>query len=587
MARFKMCPACRAEFENPQDRRFHAQSNCCPVCGPRVEFIYNGKTAGGLLEAAAKIKQGKIIAIKSLGGFHLACDAFNKTAVARLRARKNRPHKPLALMFGSVKEIGKYCFVNRAEEALLKSPQAPVVMLKKRRGIALIADGLYSIGAMLPYTPLHKILFNILGPAPLVMTSGNIHGQPICTRNEEALESLGGIADGFLLHNRRIHNRMDDSVLFELGGKTHFLRRARGYAPGHITLPAPLEKPALALGANLANTFCLGKGNKLFLSQYIGDLDNAANILYFKETLKKMQKLFNIGPRVYLRDAHPAYYAAAYKPGAIKVQHHLAHALSIAAEHNIKEKFLCFVFDGAGLGADNTIWGAEFLVIDNNTWCRAGSLAPVKITGGESAANDIWKCGLSYMHAGGCGEEEIKKVLKDITPADIAAAQGALKNNINCYAYSGAGRLFDAAAAILGLRSAVTYQAQGAMELEGAAQNKTAGFYRFTIENKKKLFTVNTADIIKGLLKDRRIPQEAAAKFHNTFAQIILEIALKISIKTIGLSGGVFQNKSLLELATIKLETAGFKVYANNTLPAGDGGIAAGQIYAVYKKFVS
>ncbi|MDR1123348.1 MAG: carbamoyltransferase HypF [Elusimicrobiota bacterium] len=592
MKPFKMCPACRAEFENPQDRRFHAQPSCCAACGPRVWFVCGGKNIGGIEEAAAKIKQGKIIAIKSLGGFHLACDALNKAAVARLRARKNRPHKPLALMFGDIREIKKYCRVNAEEERLLKSAAAPAVMLKKRRDIALISDGLYTFGVMLPYTPMHKVLFDILGRGgalrgghgPLVMTSGNISGRPICIDNQEALDDLGGIADGFLLHNRKIHNRIDDSVLFELGGKTHFLRRARGYAPAHIKLSSPLKKPALALGANLASSFCLGKGDKLFPSQYIGDLDNAGNILYFKETVKKMQRLLNIRPQIYLRDAHPGYYAAAYKPHAQKVLHHLAHALAVAAEHDLRRGFLCFAFDGAGLGADNTIWGAEFLEIGRGKWRRAGCLKPVRIFGGESATKDIWKCGLSYLLAAGFNDAQIKNILR---PADTAAALCAARGNINCYTYSGAGRLFDAAAAILGLCAQTTYQAQGAMLLESAAaRGASKACYEFALEEKGGLISVDTAPLIRGLAADRRRPAEAAAKFHNTLARIILAVALKLRAREVALCGGVFQNKILLARAQALLAAAGIKVYTNNILPAGDGAIAAGQLYAKYAGFV-
>ncbi|MDR1684211.1 MAG: carbamoyltransferase HypF, partial [Elusimicrobiota bacterium] len=413
MARFKMCPACKAEFDNPKNRRFHAQPNCCPACGPRLEFIYKSKSAGGIEQAAQKIKEGKIIAIKSLGGFHLACNALDKTALARLRARKRRPHKPLALMAGDIKTIKKYCHVNAAEEQLLKSKEAPVVMLKKKVEIPLISDGLATTGFMLPYTPLHKILFDILGPRPLVMTSGNISGQPICIDNKEAQKTLAAVADGFLLHNRPIHNRMDDSVLFELNGKTHFLRRARGYAPGSLRLPAAVKKPTLALGGDLTSAFCLAKGDKAYLSQYIGDLDNAANAAYYKETLKKMRRLLNINPKVFVRDLHPNYFSAAFKPRATKAQHHLAHALSVAAEHNIKGRFLAFTFDGAGLGANGEIWGAEFLVINKNTWRKAGGFKPVQILGGDSAAEDIRKCAASYMLAAGLSAPKAAAI-KDI-----------------------------------------------------------------------------------------------------------------------------------------------------------------------------
>jgi hydrogenase maturation protein HypF len=590
MAAFKMCPACKAEFQNPRNRRFHAQPNCCPVCGPRVTFIYkNTKITGGILpleKAAENIKKGKIIAIKSIGGFHLACDALNKRALSRLRLRKSRPYKPLALMFGDIKTAKKYCHINAREEKLLKSPQAPIVMLKKRRNIPLISERLNTTGVMLPYTPLHKIIFDILGSGPLVMTSGNISGEPICIENGEAQVKLACVADGFLLHNRRIYNRMDDSVIFELNGKTHFLRRARGYAPAYIALPKPLLKPALALGADITNSFCLAKGNKLFLSQYIGDMDNAANRQYFKDTLSKMKKLLNINPKIFVRDLHPRYFGASYKLSALPAQHHLAHALSVAAEHNLRGEFLCFVFDGAGIGLDNTIWGGEFLIIRGNSWRRAGCFKPLRIIGGESANTDIWKCALSYMSAANVEVKTIKNILGGVNAKDIDAALISAKNNINSYIYSGVGRLFDAAAAILGIRLKTTYQAQAAMELESLAKNKSDNFYNFKIENKNNFITVDTAGIIRGLIKNRQNPQKASEEFHNTLSQVILQIALTQNIKTSALSGGVFQNKILLAAATGKLEKAGFKVYTNNAIPAGDGGIAVGQIYAKYRDFI-
>lgn len=586
MSHFKMCPACKSEFETPQDRRFHAQPNCCPVCGPKVSFIYKGKQAGGLKEAAQKIKQGKIIAIKSIGGFHLACSALNKKAVALLRKRKNRPHKPLALMFGDIKTIKQFCYLNQAEEALLKSPQAPAVMLKKRRHLPLISDGLETAAVMLPYTPLHKIIFDILGPSPLVMTSGNISGQPICVTNEEALKKLSPIADGFLLHNRDIHNRMDDSVLFELNGKTHFLRRARGYTPGYITLPSKINKPALALGGNLTNSFCLAKDDKLYLSQYIGDLDNSENIKYFKEALTQTSRLLNIKPQVFIRDAHPDYFAASYKPKAKKIQHHLAHALSVAAEHGIKEKHLAVTFDGTGLGMDNTIWGGEFFVIKNNTWQRAGSLKPVKIAGGEGASTDIWKCAVSYMLASETDIKTIKKTLKNIPSKDIDTAVKMYKNNINCYTYSGAGRLFDAAASILNICHKTTYSAQGAMELEAKAIKNTSKTYPFSLDIKNGFISTDSSPVIAGLIKDSKNPELAATKFHATLAAMIEAVCIQKNIKIITLSGGVFQNKKLLNMCFKRLLDKGFKVFTNNLIPTGDGGLAIGQLYAGYKSFV-
>ncbi|MDR0953446.1 MAG: carbamoyltransferase HypF [Elusimicrobiota bacterium] len=546
MRPFKMCKACRQEYENPTNRRFHAEPNCCPVCGPKVNFVYQNKQAGGIKEAAAALKSGKIIAIKSIGGFHLACDALNKKTVALLRKRKNIP---------------------------------------------LISDGLATIGVMLPYTPLHKIIFDILGPNPLVMTSGNISGEPICIDNEEAKQKLANIADGFLLHSRAIYSRIDDSVLFELNGKTYFLRRARGYTPSAITLPSKLKRHTLALGGNLTNSFCLAKDNKIYPSQYIGDLDLPANINYFKQAASQMQKLLNIKPQVFLRDKHPAYFGAHFKPKAKQVQHHLAHALSVALEHNLPPKALAFVFDGTGYGEDKTIWGAEFLLINKNNWQRLGYIKPIKIFGGESATIDIWKCALSYMAASGLIRQKIKKILNKIPTKTLDLALKSLNAGLNSYTASSAGRLFDAVSAMLGICLKTTYQAQGAMELEAAANGaKTQAAYPFTVETKKGFTTIDTKPLIAALSEERQNTALAAAKFHNTLAKMICQCAALLSaqtgVKTILLSGGVFQNKKLLSSCLKGLEAKGLKVYANNTLPIGDGNVAAGQIYASYKNFV-
>ncbi len=592
MHKFKMCPLCKAEFEDFADRRFHAQPNCCPVCGPQVFLLQNGKTIkqNALEKACGLLLKGKIVIIKSLGGFHIACNALDAAATAKLRKRKTRPHKPLALMCKDLKAAQKYCYINEAEAKILQSPQAPIVALKKRKDLKGIADGLNTIGIMLPYTPLHKIIFDIIGDIPLVMTSANRSEEPICITNKEAVQKLGHIADAFLLHNRDIYNRIDDSLVFELNGKMHFLRRARGFVPTAVKINEKLREPLLALGGDLTSAFCLAKDNKLYLSQYIGDLDNAENTAYFKQTLAKMQKLLNIRPQIAVRDLHPAYFGASFKPKAALVQHHLAHALSVNAEHNINADTLAFCFDGTGLGADGSIWGAEILLIRQNNWRRIGALDTINIIGADSASRDVWKAALSYMLWADTPLQNIKKILKEVKPAHLNTALKAYRSGINCYRASSMGRLFDAAAAIAGLRCFTSYQAQAAMELESLYKPHKLKPYSFGFEEQDDFLLIKTQKLIKQIINDAGKAQIISCKFHSAVADMIVKAAKtlgkKYDAKTITLSGGVFQNKVLLGAALAALEAEGFTAYTNEALPAGDGGIAIGQVYAKHKNFV-
>lgn len=582
MRKFKMCPSCGAEYADPLSRRFHAEPNACPACGPRVFWARQNKTlwdTPALEAAASAIKKGRIIGVKSIGGFHLACDAHAPRAVVKLRRLKNRPHKPFAVMCADIKTAKKYCFINKKEEEALLSPPAPVVLLKKKKDMAGVAPGMNTLGVMLPFTPLHKILFNLCGRDALVMTSANEMREPVIAGNKEAAAFLPGITDGLLMHEREIYNKQDDSVVFELNGKIYFIRRARGYTPAAIKLPVKAKKNILALGAEKTAAFCLVKGDNAFLSQYLGDTAGAGAQKFYLDTLKKTQKLFNIKPSVIMRDLHGGYFTAQKFPKATPVQHHAAHALAVAAEHDIKPPFLGIIMDGTGLGTDNTVWGAEFLLFNGKSWARAGHLKEIPLIGGDGAVTEIWKLALAYAAAAG-----VPFNIKGIKQADINTARKMAAAGINCPAASSMGRLFDAAAVMAGIRNSVTYQGQAAMELEAlcAAPRKP---YSFNIERHGGRFVINPLPMIKEIAEGREKKEVISARFHATVIEMCADMAAAVLGKKqmpVVLSGGCFQNKILL--AGVMKALGGYKVFTGEAAPCNDGGVALGQAYAALFK---
>jgi len=609
MRKFEMCPQCQREYDDPLDRRFHAQPNACPKCGPSLELVDgDGNPIEGndaIKAASALLKAGKILAIRGLGGFHLACDATNEEAINLLRTRKRRLSKPLAIMVATLQDIEKHCLVSPEERKLLQSPQCPIVLLRWKRNSSnispAVAPNLKYLGVMLPYTPLHHLLLRE-ACLPLVMTSGNLSEEPIAKDNDEALIRLGGIADYFLLHNRDIFSRYDDSVYMVEDDKPQALRRARGYAPYPIPLPFK-AKQILACGAELKNTFCVTKDEHAFLSQHIGDMENEETLEHFENTIELYQKLFRIEPEIIAYDMHPEYLSAKYALevsseqglSLIPVQHHHAHIVSCLVENKVKGPVIGVVFDGTGYGTDGTIWGGEFLLADWRSFQRLGHLEYVPLLGGATAIKKPYRMALSYLYTL-LGEDFSLEGLpiSKLNPAELELIKQQLKRGINCPLTSSAGRLFDAVSALLGVRGEIDYEAQAAIELEMLALNEADEWesYPFSIVEYQGVRVVKLGELFPSVVQDVKnqtpIPI-ISLKFHNTMAQIITRmcklIARETGITQVALSGGVFQNRLLLKLATAALQREGFSVLTHHLVPCNDGGISLGQ--AVIAHFAS
>ncbi len=607
MAGFKMCPDCLKEYKDPLDRRFHAQPNACPVCGPAVKLSYKGADTAGeaaLRRAAALLLAGRVGALQSLGGFHLACRADRPAAVKSLRAAKRRPHKPFAVMLPTLAAVKKYCLVSRTEAAALVSPRAPVVMLRRRPGAELpgVAPGLSRLGVMLAYTPLHAALFAELAgkgfAGPLVMTSGNFRDEPICKDTPDVKARLSGVADFSLSHNRPIHNRADDSVAFEAAGELRLARRARGYVPEAVKLPAG-GPSVLACGADLKNAFCLTRGTEAFLSQHIGDLSEPLNQAFFRETLGNLKGLLKVSPAAVAHDLHPDYASSAIArslPGKkIAVQHHAAHVLGVAAEHGLAGSFLGVALDGTGYGTDGRIWGCEFLAFEGLRWRRAGRLKYFPLPGGDIGAYEIWRPALALLRQayGAAWRREAGKLFKAVPAARLATVERMLDAGLNSPETSSMGRLFDAFSFLAGLRAEATYEAQGPMELESLLPVRSAGAaYRLDTLRDGGMLELDPSPAVKAAVSDRLRGVPAAlisARFHAGAAAAVARAAAALagerSLKDICLSGGVFQNRTLLEGVTARLEKSGFAVHSNRLVPANDGGIALGQAWYALKGY--
>ncbi len=606
MAGFELCPDCRAEYEDPRDRRFHAQPVACPVCGPQVwlEDAQGNRVAdkeAAIQAARQMLAEGKILAIKGLGGFHLACDAANEQAVATLRGRKHRPAKPFALMAFDLPTIGQYVELDEASEKLLSSPQAPIVLLPKKPETSLaegVAPGQTRLGFMLPYTPLHLLL---LEPAPgypsaLVMTSGNLSEEPIIHDNQIALERLAGIADAFLLHDRPIEERIDDSVFTIFQGQPYPVRRARGYAPNPIRLSEPVPQ-VLAVGPQMKNTICLTREKYAFLSHYIGEMENWETYQDFKSAINHYQSLFRIVPQVIAHDLHPDYLSTQYaleraeREGlpAIGIQHHHAHLAAAALENQISpdEQVAGLIFDGTGFGADGAIWGGEVLVGNCDTFSRPYHLQPLPLPGGEVTIRKPARMALSLLWALGVPWEDNLAPVQALSPIERESLRHQLEHHINVPLTSSMGRLFDAISALLGVRQEVSYEGQAAIELEALAQPGELGYYSWQIEKDEILVTPMVAAILDDL-KRGTSPAVISARFHNTITRLGLDLAERIrqqtGIKKIALSGGVWQNLRLLETTTTLLNNNGFTPLIHHQAPPNDGCVAFGQaMIAAYR----
>lgn len=600
MQNFKMCPACQKEYNDPTNRRFHAQPNACPVCGPKLELVdAKGKAVACddiINKTATLLKEGKIVAIKGLGGFLLACDATNEKAVDLLRQCKNRPAKPLAVMLATIDEVKKHCEIDEEEENLLKSPGSPIVLVKwkSESGITkAVAPGLKYIGVMLPYTPLHHLLLSEAG-LPLVMTSGNLSEEPIAKDNDESLRRLGDIADYFIMHNRDIYSRYDDSVMIVEKNIPQFARRARGHAPYPIHLPYQ-SRQILGCGAEEKNTFCLTRDNYAFVSQHIGDMENMETLEHYVNTIGLYEKLFRIKPEIIACDMHPEYLPTKYaQESAAKeglklypVQHHHAHIASCLADNGVKGPVIGVALDGTGYGADGNIWGGEFMAADEKGFKRVAHLEYLPLPGGAQAIKKPYRAAIGYLLALGIELDRKLPLFKQVDTKEIDVIKNQVEKGFNAPLTSSMGRLFDVVSALTGVRTTIEYEAQAAIDLEMAAYDapNESGFYPFSFEEKDGITIIKLYDLLRAVvldIKDHGRQPIIAARFHNTIARMILEtcrnIAGKTGVKRVALSGGVFQNRLLLRKTVPLLESAGFEVYTHRQVPCNDGGIALGQV---------
>jgi len=562
MAPFRMCAACQAEYDDPADRRFHAQPNACPVCGPSL--------SGSIEEAKQRLAAGEILAIKGLGGFHLACDARNQAAVRSLRHRKRRSDKPFAVMVRDLAAVQSLAEVAGSDQASLLGPRHPIVILRSFVEWPAVAPGNPTLGVMLPYTPLHHLLFENAPYDALVMTSGNLSEEPIVVGNADALDHLSGVADWFLTHNRDIYMRADDSVVRSFEGRERVLRRSRGYAPQTLDLGRSVPE-MLAVGGELKNAFCLTKGHHAILSQHIGDLENYETLVFFEETLANLKKLFRVEPRAIAHDLHPGYLSTRYALEVpdlpkIGVQHHHAHIASCMLENGLDGEVIGVAFDGTGYGPDGAIWGGEFLVAGYAGFTRRVHLRYAPLAGGDAAVREPWRAALAYVpHVQGVTEERQRVVRRMI------------ETGLNTVQTSSCGRLFDAVAAIIGLRLEVTFEGQAAIELEAIADESIEDRYDFTLSGEELDFRP-AMDAIAASKEARPV---IAARFHNTVAAAIVETCRQIGresgLQRVCLSGGTFQNIKLLTRTVPALRREGFTVHLHEKVPPNDGGIALGQ----------
>ncbi len=600
MRPFAMCDACEAEYRDPLDRRFHAEPTACPVCGPRVALVDAGGRAiapgaatDPIDQARVLLRDGHILAIKGIGGFHLACDALDADAVERLRRRKYREDKPFALMAASVETVREFCVVSADEEALLTSPQRPIVLLERRPGVAVpdaIAPGVRTIGFMLPYTPLHHLLFDGLD-RPLVMTSGNVSDEPICYEDDDALERLAAIADAFLVNDRRIHMRTDDSVARVVDGRPMVLRRSRGYAPAPIRTTFSCAHDVLGCGAELKNTFCIAHERLAFVSHHIGDLENFETLTSYERGIAHFKQLFNLEPEIVAYDLHPEYlstkFALALDDSLVKigVQHHHAHIASCMADNDADGDVIGVAMDGLGFGTDGKLWGGEFLVASFAECERVAHLDYIPMPGGAKAIREPWRMAAMYL-CRAFGDRFLDAQIPFVRALDRGSwttLRRMADTGMNCPETSSMGRLFDAVSSVLGLRSAVRYEGQAAIELETIADRSVDDAYDFSFSDGGRRIGAEVVfqRIVDDLVDNVPAPV-ISARFHNGVARLIVTVAEGIrddrGLDRVALSGGVFQNVLLLGLTSALLRAAGFDVLTHHRVPPNDGGISLGQV---------
>ena len=605
---FRQCDACLAEYRDPSDRRYHSETNSCSECGPRVwvealdaseameavdgSFPPASDSLASIQGAATALLAGRIVAVRGLGGFHLAVDATREDAVQRLRRRKAREAKPLAVMVGTVADARLLGAVGGVEQALLTSPERPVVLLGRHPDSGLapsIAPGLDTIGVMTAYTPLHHLLLELVG-RPLVMTSGNRSDEPIATANDDARRRLGDIADLLLLHDREIVARYDDSVVRPTKQGPVFLRRARGYAPLPLQLPIPSPRPLVAVGPHLKNTFALVHGRTAYPSQHIGDLENLETLDHFRDSLATYQRLFRITPEAVVRDRHPGYLSTriAEELGLgepLAVQHHHAHVAAVAAEHGVINRVIGIAFDGTGHGDDGAVWGAEILMADLTSYERVCHLRYAPLPGGDLAARLPWRVALGYLSLEPEAEGAFRAAFTGIPETELRVARRQIEREVNTPPASSMGRLFDAAAAVLGIRNRCSYEGQAAMELEALAGERKGLEIPFPVrEDPEGGWLLDPLPLLVALGEARAAGghvAELAAGFHDAVAASTVEVARRMAegtgIHQVALGGGVFQNARLLHRTATKLSDAGLRVLAPRALSPNDGAISFGQ----------
>jgi len=610
MAGFEMCPECRAEFDDPQNRRFHAQPTACAQCGPQLRLT-NGR--GDPIESSAplpflieRLHEGRIAALKGLGGYHLVCDARNDDAVGELRRRKARDDKPFAVMVFDTTAARAFAECDAHEEALLRSPARPIVLLRRRpnserdgnerEGIAAsVAPGNPRVGIFLPYTPLHWLLLKQSAGMPLVMTSGNRSDEPIAYEDHDALTRLAEIADWFLMHDRPIHVRCDDSVVRIVAGAPSFVRRSRGYAPQPIKMPIACDRHVLAVGGQFKGTFALGRDNVAFVSHHLGDLDHFEAYRAFERDERLYEDLFEIRPQLIIHDLHPDYASTRYaheraaREGlpTLAVQHHHAHIASCLAEHGLDESAIGVAFDGTGFGTDGAIWGGEFLLAGLGDFRRAAHLRYVPLPGGDQAIREPWRSAATHLIDAGVDQGLLASA---VDTAAWRTVERMIDRRLNTVPTSSVGRLFDAVAAIVGLRNRVTYEGQAAMELEWQATDiSDDGVYPFEFQEptptSDAAFVVDTRPLMRAVAADTRrgvATPRIARRFHSTLVEIIVRVCQRIrnetEVSSVALSGGAFMNVLLAEETTARLATERFRVFTQRQVPPNDGGLSLGQL---------
>jgi len=607
MKKFAMCADCEREYHDPHDRRFHAQPNACPSCGPHLELWDPdgdalAKRHDALLGAASMVREGRIVALKGVGGFQLLVDARSDDAVRRLRERKHREEKPFALMYPALESARSDCRISQLEERLLLSSEAPIVLLERKSPTSnlnpqiapAVAPNNPCFGVILPYSPLHHLLMHELG-FPIVATSGNLSDEPICTEQDEAVQRLQGIADAFVVHNRPIVRHVDDSVVRVMLGRELVLRRARGYAP--LPIGQGIKEPAedirapstLALGAHLKNAVALSTGGSVFVSQHIGDLETQQANVAFRKAASDLPRLYDAVPKIIVCDLHPDYSSTRHAHGleaqTISVQHHYAHVLSCMAENDLEAPVVGVAWDGTGLGTDGTIWGGEFLSINETFVQRVAHLRQFRLPGGDAAIRQPRRSALGLLYEI-FGDEAFNRgeliPLQSFSGKELRMLKQMLRNGINAPITSSAGRLFDGVAALIGLRQEVRFEGQAAMELEFAVSPNITGAYQFAVQAGAPL-VVDWEPAVLGVLEDLAHGETIgviAAKFHNGLADMIAAVAREVGQPRIVLTGGCFQNKYLTEETARRLLDKGFQVYCHRRVPPNDGGIALGQIAA-------